>query len=65
MIRLESGVVYDIVEVAEKLKRRVETVREYLKSGALRGQKVGRKWYVTDRALTEFLTGEPVKREGK
>ncbi len=58
MIRLETTVAYTVKEVAEKLGKTDTTVRNYIKSGKLRAQKVGRSFYITDRDLTVMLTGE-------
>ena len=47
-------------------KRGNEEVRELRGepcSGELKAQKVGNTWYITDKTLTEFITGEkPEKR---
>lgn len=58
MIKLETTTAYTVHEVAEKLHRAPLTVRNYIKEGVLRAQKVGNTWYITDKTLTEFLTGE-------
>lgn len=62
MIKLATTTAYDTKEVAEMLHRSVASVRNYLRSGELKGQKVGNEWYVTDKTLTEFIAG---KYEGK
>jgi len=58
MIQLETTKAYTIKEAAEIIHRSVPTVRNYISSGNLRAQKVGSTWYITDRTLTEFVTGE-------
>lgn len=62
MIKLETTTAYDLGEAAEILHRNKDTVRRYIKSGNLKAQKVGRSLYITERALTEFVTGEKQPR---
>lgn len=62
MIKLETVTAYDIPEAAEILNRSVSCVRKYISSGKLRAQKVGGIWYVTDKTLTEFVTGKRMRR---
>ena len=58
MIKLPTATAYTAEEVGKMINRKTDTVRKYVRSGKLKGQKVGNEWYVTDRALTEFITGE-------
>lgn len=44
-------------EVAERFKLKPKTVREWLRTGKLRGVKVGRLWRIEEKALEEFLRG--------
>lgn len=60
MIKLETTTAYEVKEAAEMLHRTPVTIRKYIKSGDLKAQKVGNTWYITDKTLTEFLTGEKV-----
>lgn len=57
MIKLEEVTVYDVNECAELLKVNPQTIRRYIKSGKLRGQKVGAKQYVTAETIKELLKG--------
>lgn len=57
MIKVDDLVVYDVKECAEMLNISQQTVRKYVKSGDLRGQKVGGKQYVTEDTIKEFLKG--------
>lgn len=58
MIKLETTTAYTVEEVAEILHRNADTVRRYIKKGELKAKKVGRPYYITDRALDEFISGE-------
>jgi len=51
----EVGTVEDI---AEHLRMSPETVRRKLRDGTLVGRKVGRRWYITRRALLGIVEGE-------
>ena len=63
MIKLETTTAYTVEEAAKILHKNPQTIRVYIKKGKLKAQKVGNTWYVTDRTLTEFVTGEkPEKR---
>ncbi len=58
MIKLETTTAYTVAEVAQMLNRSGDLVRKYIRSGKLKAQKVGNTWYITDRTLTELITGE-------
>ena len=49
---------YTIEEVAAKLKFEPRTVQGWLKSGKLKGKKIGGEWRITEAAVKKFL-GEP------
>lgn len=63
---IAGRIVYTLDEVAERLGVSERSVREYLRTGRLRGQKYGRSWHITQENLQTFLDGErkDVKREG-
>lgn len=47
--------VYTLEEVSEKIKIPVPTLRKYLKTGNLKGAKIGKHWRITDEQLKEFI----------
>jgi excisionase family DNA binding protein len=47
--------VYTIAEVATHLKVSTRTVREWLRSGKLKGLKAGRLWRIREEELRAFL----------
>ena len=63
MIKLENTTAYTVQEVAEILHKTPTTVRKYIKDGELRAKQVGRPWYITERALEEFLGGDPIEKK--
>ena len=65
MIKLETTTAYTIPEAAKILGKSVSSVRYYIRNGYLKAQKVGNAWYITDRTLTEFVTGEKPRSNEK
>ncbi len=61
MIKLETTTAYTVQEVAEILHKRPATVRVYINNGLLKARKVGKPWYITERALEEFINGKPTR----
>lgn len=49
--------VYTVEQVAEKLSITVRTVYNYIKSGQLKGCKMGKYWRITEDQLRDFLKG--------
>lgn len=49
--------VYTLEEAAEVAKVSTRTLREYLKSGKLKGAKMGSAWRILEENLREFLAG--------
>ena len=46
---------YTTLETAELLGVTIQTIRRYLELGRLRGHKIGRVTYITQKSLHEFL----------
>lgn len=49
---------YTVQEAAEILHVTERTVRAYLKSGKLRGQKIGKDWHISEPNILAFVHGE-------
>jgi excisionase family DNA binding protein len=49
------GKIFTPKEVAEKLTVSIKTVKDWLRSGKLKGVKVGRLWRVRESDLENFL----------
>jgi len=62
-IKLGEITLYSVQELSKRLNVTPITLRSYLKSGRIRGQKVAGKWYVAETSLRRFFEGEP--GEGK
>jgi excisionase family DNA binding protein len=50
-------------QVAERLQISRWTVMDYLRSGKLKGHKVGRLWRIKEQDLEDFLEGEPTEED--
>ena len=46
---------YSVEDVAEILGFKEKTVREWLRTGKLKGKKIGRLWRVKESDLEEFI----------
>ena len=53
------------MEVAKQLGITPMTVRNYIKQGKLKGQRIGRPFLVSEEALKEFLNGSEAVAEQK
>lgn len=61
MIKLEKTTAYTVAEVAEMLHKTPQTIRHYITTGELKAKKVGRPYYITEKALERFIAGEPTE----
>jgi excisionase family DNA binding protein len=52
-----------IDEAAEKVKVKPDTVRDWLRSGRLKGYKAGRLWRIRPQDLETFLEGKPTDED--
>jgi len=66
MIEIGSIKVFTIEEIAKKFGITTATVRRYLKSGKLSGQRMGVRWYVSENAIDKFFLTSYIKpKKGK
>jgi len=57
MTEIEGIKFYSIQEVTEKLKTHINTVRNYIKRGTLKGRKIKGVWYISEEHFLNFLKG--------
>ena len=57
-IKIDREVYFSIKELVAILPLTALTIREYLRSGKLKGKKVGKLWHVSKRNLKLFLGEE-------
>ena len=56
--RIIEGIkLYDLLEISGILGVHFKTAQKYLRTGKIKGQKIGRKWYASDETLKDFLKG--------
>jgi len=55
---------YDLKELVEMLGTTEDTLRLYLKTGKLAGQKLGVKWYVSEDGLRDYFNQKHSKTVG-
>jgi predicted site-specific integrase-resolvase len=56
--KIGNLIIYTLYELSEKLDISSRSLRQHIKLGKLKAQKVGGKWHVTDESLKEFFRGE-------
>ena len=49
---------YSLKEVAKLLDVTERTLHNYIKTGKLKGQKIGGKWKISDENLKKFINGD-------
>jgi excisionase family DNA binding protein len=49
---------HSLKELSEKLGVTKVTLRTYLRSGKIKGRKMGTTWYVTEESLGEYFNAE-------
>ena len=54
---IEGIVIYNLEELRDILEVSVITLGKYIRSGKLKGRKIGRRWYVSRDNLKRFLEG--------
>lgn len=57
MIKLNTTTAYNVQEASELLHISDQTVRKYIRDGKIKAQKVGVKYYVTNKTIENFLKG--------
>jgi len=54
---------YSVEEIADKLKRTPETIRDYIRSGAIKGYIVGKGYLIKESDFKEFLEERLIRFE--
>ena len=54
-IKIKDMTLYSVPEVAHKLNVTTVTIRNYLRQGKLKGQKVMGRWFISKEDLVEFF----------
>ncbi len=61
-IKIDNGIYYTVKELKNLLNLTELTVRNYLRSGRLKGCKPGQFWYVSEKDLKLFLEGNKKRK---
>ncbi len=54
MIKIDDGAFYTVKDIADLTGKNLRTVREWIRSGKLRGKRVGRQWIVSGKDLRRY-----------
>lgn len=54
-VELGDVELYTVLELSKKLDLSERTVRKLIREGTLKGRKLGKKWYVSDKFLKEYF----------
>jgi excisionase family DNA binding protein len=57
MIKICELEIYSVPELSQLLSLHPVTIRNYIRGGRIRAQKVGRSWRISSDNLKEFLNG--------
>ena len=57
-VEIMGVTLYSIKELSGILDVTVVTLRKYFRSGKMKAQKIGGKWYVTEENVKKFLGGD-------
>lgn len=55
MIKIGDTTAYDVQEVAEAFNITTATVRTYIKEGKLKGARFGKRYYMTEQSIKDYL----------
>jgi len=55
MFKIGNTTVYDLEDLCKMFKAKPDTMRRMLTKGKIRYRKVGKKRYITEKSLREFL----------
>ena len=53
---IRDKTLYSVPELSQKLNVTTVTIRNYLKQGKLKGQKVMGRWFILDDDIVEFFS---------
>lgn len=53
--KLANTTLYTVTDIAHKLNVTPASVRNYIRQGYLKGQKIMKRWFITEDAMKEFM----------
>ena len=64
-VKIGDLTLFDVMELSKKFNVNPVTVRDYMRSGRLKGRKIGRKWYLTEEALRDYFNLPGAEKAGE
>jgi predicted site-specific integrase-resolvase len=62
-LKIIDGIkLYEVEDLVKMLKLSRVSVQAYLRTGRMKGVKIGKRWHVTDENLKTFLSGDTESR---
>jgi len=61
-IKVVKKKLYSVKDLTKMLPITPLTIREYFRKGTIKGNKIGKNWYVTEENLESFIEGEDAKK---
>jgi len=61
-IKVLKKKLYSVQDLSEMLPITPFTIREYFRKGKIKGNKIGKNWFVTEENLESFIEGEDAKK---
>lgn len=55
---IDGTKLYEVEDLVAMLEISRITVQGYLRSGRIKGVKIGKRWHVTEKNLKDFLSGD-------
>lgn len=55
MIKLGDTTAYNVKEIAQAFNISTQTVLKYIKEGKLKGARFGKRYYMTEQAIKDYL----------
>ena len=65
IIKIDEDAIYDVPELSSLLGLHERTVRKLIGEGRIKGKKLGRKLYVTGKALRDYFEAPEEDSSGK
>jgi excisionase family DNA binding protein len=61
--KIGDTAIFTVDELAPQFGVKPSTIRRYIRQGRIAGRKVGNAYYITEKAINDFLNGPPARPE--
>ena len=62
-VKIGTTTLYDLKELSKRFGLSLRTLRLYLREGKISGQKLGRKWFVSEETLKNYFEQKGPKKK--